>query len=91
MDIKQIFNRSKPPKLTTEDVVCITPAGREFDNNNAYGGEKSQVLHQLAERGNVTIRELASRCRLPVADVEDCVEEFIRLRYANKVSFESPV
>mgnify|MGYP000914767082 CR=1 FL=1 len=75
-------------RLMASDEIELTAKGKYVAENEAWAGRPAQVLMMLSNR-SATIREIAEETRLPVVTAKEIVEQLIKKRYAQKVSYDA--
>jgi len=79
--------RGNRVNLTGDDVVELTPKGKDAANSDAWGDNRAKVLFALSN-GATTVRELASDCRMPIDRVKPVVADLMKRNQVRKVGFE---
>jgi predicted xylose isomerase-like sugar epimerase len=80
--------RKKQFRLTADDVVELTPKGKELAENEAFSGARAQVLMALNDRGSTSLKELSSDTRLPIDKVKNVVGDLMNRASVRKVGYE---
>lgn len=79
--------RGNRVNLTGDDVVELTPKGKDAANSEAWGDSRARVLFALGN-GATTVRELASDCHMPIDKVKTILADLMKRNQVRKVGFE---
>ena len=83
--ISGMLNRNNA-KLLGSDIIELTAKGKYIAENEAWSGKAAQVL-MILDKGSATIKEIAEDTRLPIVTVKEIVEQLMRKRLAQKISY----
>ena len=73
-------------KLLGGDEIELTNKGKYIAENEAWSGKPAMVLMVL-NRGSTTVKEIADDTRLPIVTVKEIVEQLMRKKLAQKISY----
>lgn len=75
-------------KIVSDDIIMLTNRGKEAAEGDAYSGGRALVLLTINDRGSISLKELATETRQPLARIKDIVENLMSHAQVRKVSYE---
>ena len=74
-------------QLHSEDVIQLTPNGKEQAEKSDFGGNKAQILIVLSD-GATQVKEISDQCRIPLDKVKKELESMKRKGWMQVVTYE---